>query len=76
MNLQPADSPSEDPNRLLTEPDVCRLLRIKPRQLFNWRRAGLIPYLKIGKAVRFRPSALNQALAQLEVNATRRPRSA
>ena len=30
-------------------------LRICRRQLYNWRMAGLIPYLKLGKAVRLPP---------------------
>ena len=54
---------SED--RLLTEGEVCEYLRIKPRQLYAWRMQGLIPYIKIGKALRFRQSEVEAALDRM-----------
>ena len=39
---------------LITEQELARHLKICRRQLYNWRVAGLIPYFKLGKAVRFR----------------------
>jgi hypothetical protein len=38
----------------MTEQELARHLKICRRQLYNWRVAGLIPYFKMGKAVRFR----------------------
>ena len=61
MNEQISDSPSE--NRLMTDREAADFLRIKPRQLFDWRMNGLIPYIKIGKAVRYRREDI---LASLE----------
>ena len=52
MDEQP--SPLRNELELITEADACRLLKVCRRQLYNWRRAGRIPYLKIGRAVRFR----------------------
>jgi hypothetical protein len=43
-------------------------LRVCRRQLFNWREQGLIPYLKIGKAVRFRLSDVEAALEELTIH--------
>ncbi len=61
MNQQnAATTPAND--QLLTEPEVCDYLRIRPRQLYTWRMEGLIPYFKIGKAVRFRRSEIDAAL--------------
>jgi hypothetical protein len=38
---------------LITEQELARHLKICRRQLYNWRVGGLIPYFKMGKAVRF-----------------------
>jgi hypothetical protein len=53
---------------LITEQELARHLKICRRQLYNWRVGGLIPYFKLGKAVRFRVAdvvvaALNQRAA-------------
>lgn len=63
METQSESLRSED--RLLTEGEVCEYLRIKPRQLYAWRMQGLIPYIKIGKALRFRRSGVEAALDRL-----------
>ena len=47
----------------MTDREAADFLRIKPRQLFDWRMNGLIPYIKIGKAVRYRREDI---LASLE----------
>ncbi|MEI8342926.1 MAG: helix-turn-helix domain-containing protein [Verrucomicrobiota bacterium] len=60
MNMQTIAIPSDD--RLLTEKEAAEYLRIKVRQLYNWRVSGLIPYIKIGKALRYRKAAIDQAL--------------
>lgn len=62
MNMQTSLIPSED--RLLTDKEAADYLRIKVRQLYNWRVSGLIPYMRIGKALRYRKSALDNALAR------------
>lgn len=65
MNLQLAATQPED--RLFIEPEMCDYLRIRPRQRYSWRIQGLIPYIKIGKAVRFRKSEVDAALDRLRV---------
>jgi excisionase family DNA binding protein len=65
MNQQSSATPSED--HLLTESDICDYLRIRPRQLYTWRMQGLIPYFKIGKALRFRKVDVDAALEQLRI---------
>jgi len=49
---------------LMTEKEMAAYLRIKPRQLFNWRADGLVPFIRIGRAVRYRRSAVDTALEQ------------
>ena len=58
MNTQ---SPATD-DRLLTEKEAAEYLRIKVRQLYNWRVSGLIPFIRIGKALRYRKSTIDQTL--------------
>ena len=36
-------------------------------RFYNWRVAGLIPYLKLGKAVRFRLSDVERVLQTLTI---------
>jgi excisionase family DNA binding protein len=50
-----------------TEKELSVYLRICRRQLYNWRMAGLIPYLKLGKAVRFRLSDVERVLETLTI---------
>lgn len=69
MEQQCTPTPSE--YRLLTEAEVCEFLRIKPRQLYAWRMQGLIPYIKIGKALRFRRSDVVGAIEAMSVGGQR-----
>lgn len=48
-----------DPERLLTEVQAADLLRLSARTLQAWRSQGVGPeYVKAGRAVRYRRSAL------------------
>jgi excisionase family DNA binding protein len=60
MSTQSAAITTDD--RLLTEKEAAEYLRIKVRQLYNWRVSGLIPYIRLGKALRYRKSAIDGAL--------------
>ena len=53
--------------RLITEQKLAEQLMICRRQLYNWRIAGIIPYLKLGKAVRFRLSDVQAALESMTI---------
>lgn len=52
---------------LLTEKDACAYLRVSKRNLYCWRMAGLVPYFKIGRAVRFRKSEVDAALDRMRM---------
>jgi excisionase family DNA binding protein len=65
MNKQPSSLRTE--LELITEAEACRLLKVCRRQLYSWRMAGLIPYFKIGKAVRFRVGDVLAALEERRV---------
>ena len=66
---KPTDSPRTEPSTdpLLTEKDVCTYLKVSKRNLYCWRMAGLIPYFKIGRAVRFRKSEVDAALERMRI---------
>lgn len=64
---------------LLTEDDVARLLRKKASWLRYARSQGLIPFIKVGQAVRFRLADIERWLDRHRVAETDdlrdRPRS-
>lgn len=41
-------------DELLEKPETAERLKISTRTLDSWMRSGRIPFLKIGKTVRFR----------------------
>jgi excisionase family DNA binding protein len=65
----PTDSPrNEDHDQQLhTEKEACAYLRVSRRNLYCWRMAGLVPYFKIGRAVRFKKSEIDAALSNMPV---------
>jgi excisionase family DNA binding protein len=52
---------------LITEQELARHLKICRRQLYNWRVAGLIPYFKMGKAVRFKVVDVAAAIERMRM---------
>ncbi len=55
-----------EPVTLLCVEDVARLLNVAPQTIYKWVRTGYIPYLKLGKCVRFSRAAVLQWLAERE----------
>jgi hypothetical protein len=51
-----------DYTRLLTKRDICALLQKSPRTIEGMMRKRQIPYLKIGKSVRYRLVDIERAL--------------
>ena len=52
---------------LITEQELASHLKICRRQLYNWRVGGLIPYFKMGKAVRFRVADVAAAIERMRI---------
>ena len=59
--------PPPPPPQLLTERQLCEWLNVSKRNLFCWRMVGLIPYIKIGRAVRYRTLDVERALSTLTI---------
>ena len=65
MDMHP--SPPRTELDLITEQELARHLKICRRQLYNWRVGSLIPYFKMGKAVRFRGADVTTAIERMRV---------
>ena len=63
--MEPQQNESRGYEPLMTEKEMAAYLRIRPRQLFNWRADGLVPFIRIGRAIRYRRTAVDAALEQL-----------
>jgi excisionase family DNA binding protein len=48
---------------LLTADDVCELLKVKKSWLYDTVEAGTIAVIRLGKQLRFQPSAISDYLA-------------
>ena len=44
--------------RLMTAKQVSELIEVRPSTVYQWVHVGLIPYVKIGKCVRFKKDEL------------------
>ena len=44
--------------RLMTAKQVSTLIEVKPSTIYQWVHEGLIPYVKLGKCVRFKKDEL------------------
>ena len=40
--------------RLMTAKQVSELIEVRPNTIYQWVHLGLIPYVKLGKSVRFK----------------------
>jgi excisionase family DNA binding protein len=52
---------------LLTKTDLAERLRVKPRTVDNWMAEGRLPFLKLGKTVRFSWPTVKESLLRFEV---------
>jgi excisionase family DNA binding protein len=63
-----AKNTCEDSESLLTKRELAPRLRIAVRTLDDWMGKNRVPYIKVGKTVRFRWSDVVQKLAAYRVN--------
>ena len=64
----PGLAPSSGTDEILEKPETAERLKISTRTLDVWMRDGRIPFLKIGKSVRFRWADVMEKLAAHRVN--------
>jgi excisionase family DNA binding protein len=53
-------------SRLLTDKEVAEKLHASVRSVIDWRNQGRLPYLRIGRSIRYRPESVAAALEKLE----------
>jgi excisionase family DNA binding protein len=69
MKEQPEQEKDDASNHLLCKKELAQRLRTSRRTIDNWQRLGRIPYLKIGKACRYRwADVLEKLNARFRVN--------
>jgi len=55
----------KDLERLALRPvEAARVLGVSPRTLWSWTRRGLIPYIRVGRVIRYPYSTLREWLAR------------
>lgn len=59
--------PIETGSPLLTDEEACNYLRIRQRQLYSWRMLGVIPFIRIGRSIRYRQRDLDAAIEAMTV---------
>ena len=72
---QPNDNPVQFtlPRVLLTEDEAARALAISPRALWQLRHDGDVPFVALGRSIRYRPSDLETWVAEQVTRQTDRP---
>jgi len=61
---------------LLTEQEAADVLKLCPRTLRKERQAGRLPYILVGRSVRYAPSDLDQFIERSRMVDTPRPKRA
>jgi len=60
--------------KLLTVDELAQVLSVKKSTIYQWRHLGLIPYIKVGRFVRFREKDIQNWLSSRAVKPANRHR--
>jgi excisionase family DNA binding protein len=63
-NMDNPENDLEPSQQLLTKAQVARYVQCTPRCIDNWMRLGYLPYLKIGRVVRFKAADVDAYLEE------------
>ena len=58
----------EDNKSIMTTAEVAEALGISQTHVHELRKQGILPYLKLGKSIRFEKSKLIKAIEKLQYN--------
>jgi excisionase family DNA binding protein len=50
----------------MTDAEVARQFNASLRTIIDWRNAGKLPFLRIGRSIRYRPESIAALLEKLE----------
>ncbi len=62
VNQRISEAQQESEEKMLTTEEACKVAKVSRPTLHRWKTAGIIPYVKIGKSVRYRHSDLMAVL--------------
>jgi excisionase family DNA binding protein len=54
-------------SKLLTDRKVAEKLSVSTRTVIDWRNSGKIPFIRIGRSIRYRPESIRALLEKLEI---------
>lgn len=73
MVVNASDSASQGEEQLLTKPEVARLLRVRSKTIERFMSQRELPYIKLGRLVRYERAAVEAFKQRLTVAATNSP---
>jgi excisionase family DNA binding protein len=65
------ESSKDKSTRLLRDKDVAAQFNASLRTVIDWRRAGKLPFIRIGRSIRYRPESIAAVLEKLEIGGSR-----
>ena len=68
MQIDP-DSPIG--SQLLTDKKVAERFNVSVRTVIDWRNAGKIPFIRLGRSIRYRRESIDALLEKLEISGVR-----
>jgi len=68
MQINP-DSPIG--SQLLTDKKVAERFNVSVRTVIDWRNAGKIPFIRLGRSIRYRRESIDALLEKLEISGVR-----
>jgi excisionase family DNA binding protein len=54
--------PKPEPEKLYTTAEACEILRCSKPTLHRWKKAGIIPFVRLGVNIRYKESDLKKLL--------------
>jgi len=58
-------------SKLLTKDQLAEIMHVRSRTIDNWMKGGVLPYLKIGKTVRFEITSVMEKIRSYELGGQR-----
>lgn len=65
--MDPQKRTIDSGNQILTDTEACEHLRFRQRQLYTYRMQGVIPFIRIGRSIRYRLRDLDAAIDAMTV---------
>ena len=54
-------------SQLLRDTEVAKRFNVSIRTIIDWRNAGKIPFIRIGRSIRYRPESIRALVEKLEI---------